>query len=857
MDDRLPENVFSLKNDDFYEFIQVLVGQQMVDILKFQSITSTQSLIRNPNIFEIFNMNCSESSFLMIRERSCFQLDNGTFIVKIGLINNLNCLLEFLKQQQQKQIKTSSNADSNPSLSFDFINKYPLLKKLIIWYQRVSNENEADENKDKFLNHFIDTITDNLTKSKNNFRYSNSIKNFALSLYILGGKLTYEFLRLNLPGSLPHLSLLNSLISSSDSRISEGEFRFDQLQKHFDSLNVQYAFGSEDCTGIVKRIKYDSTTNTFTGFPSLLDRGVPIKSYYQTNSFDALKLWFNSIDKASLLNVHMIQPVQSTDNSSIPSPYLLSAYGIDNTATANDILQRWWYIFNQSLQRNIRIIGFSTDADPKYLRAMRLMSGFLGALPNFQVHQHPQAFQIKIRSHWSWFYLREQQLLLFFQDPTHLVTKWRNRLLSATAELCLGNQSISINHLHDIIENDTYSKLDHGLTKSDINPKDRQNFSSCLKLTSNDLFNILNATADTRGTLLYFQVLKMIIVAYIEKTTTIVERLRSAWCVVFFCRLWFTWIKFKTFNLTQTRKNNKSRYFITQPAYLSVEINAHNLLYLILLVKQKQLPPQALNIPIFNSQACESIFRNTRALSGIYSTIVNFTVHDFLRRAQRLSLLNDIKCKQLHNGSVDKLVFPVHYKHRVERQSSFTHSQLEIDEIDIERVITDAYHHAVDMLEGLDILNLLEKKHVLGLKPLSEYLFRQLNSNSQKHNYSSQISNIDDEVFESDDDNDEDGDDTTNDLSMNEDNDDSSINNDYTDEDEQNNTQDLINTTKKDFSGVKVADKVEPHIEHTYFKVKLNHDTKFLHKQTACWLLTEEKSKLSNDRLLRVQQVNK
>ncbi|CAF3673116.1 unnamed protein product [Rotaria socialis] len=296
-------------------------------------------------------MNCSESSFLMIRERSCFQLDNGTFNVKIGL---------------------------------------------------------------------------------------------------------------NLPGSLPHLSLLNSLISSSDSRISEGEFRFDQLQKHFDSLNVQYAFGSEDCTGIVKRIKYDSTTNTFTGFPSLLDHGMPVKSYYQTDSFDALKLWLNSISKASLLNVHMIQPVQSADNSSIPSPYLLSAYGIDNTATANDILQRWWYIFNQSLQRNIRIIGFSTGADLKHLRAMRLMSGFLGALPNFQVHQHPQAFQIKIRSHWSWFYLCEQELLLFFQDPTHLVTKWRNRLLSATADLCLGNQSVSINHLHDISENDTYSKLDHG-----------------------------------------------------------------------------------------------------------------------------------------------------------------------------------------------------------------------------------------------------------------------------------------------------------------------------------------------------------------------------------------------------------
>ncbi len=189
---------------------------------------------------------------------------------------------------------------------------------------------------------------------------TDTIKNFALSLYILGGKLTYEFIRLNLPGSLPNLTMLNTLISNSNSKISEAEFQFDQLQKHFENLNIQYAFGSEDATGVIKKIKYDSTTNTFNGFPTPLDRGVPIKEYYRTDSYDTLKFWFNSIDKSSLLNVHMIQPVQSSNQSTIPSPFLLSAYGIDNTATANDILQRWWYIFNQCLQRNIRIIGFST-----------------------------------------------------------------------------------------------------------------------------------------------------------------------------------------------------------------------------------------------------------------------------------------------------------------------------------------------------------------------------------------------------------------------------------------------------------------------------------------------------------------
>ncbi|CAF4213119.1 unnamed protein product [Rotaria sordida] len=135
--------------------------------------------------------------------------------------------------------------------------------------------------------------------------------------------------------------MLNTLISQSDSKINEGELRFDQLQKHFDQLNIQYAFGSEDTTSIIKKIKYDSTTNTFNGFSTPLDCGVPIKEYYQTDSFDTLRIWFNSIEKASLLNVHMVQPIPASNQSIIPSPFLLSAYGIDNTATANDILQRW------------------------------------------------------------------------------------------------------------------------------------------------------------------------------------------------------------------------------------------------------------------------------------------------------------------------------------------------------------------------------------------------------------------------------------------------------------------------------------------------------------------------------------
>ena len=44
-------------------------------------------------------------------------------------------------------------------------------------------------------------------------------------------------------------------------------------------------------------------------------------------------------------------------------------------------------------------------------------------------------------------------------------------------------------------------------------------------------------------------------------------------------------------------------------------------------------------------------------------------------------------------------------------------------------------------------MDLLQQKHVLGLNPLSTYIFEYLNTNSQTYNFSSQIEIIDSEEF--------------------------------------------------------------------------------------------------------------
>ena len=509
---------------------------------------------------------------------------------------------------------------------------------------------------------------------------------------------------------------------------------------------------------------------------------------------------------------------------------------------------------------------------------MRLASGFFASLPAFKLSEHPEAFDLKTPRNWPWFYLRSKQLFLHFQDSIHLVTKWRNRLLSSHAQLRFGDQFISIEHLHAIIRNDDYSKLDHGLTTTDVNPKDRQNYGSCVRIASDDVLTLLVDNVDTYGTFLYLLMLKMIIKTYVDKSTKISERmllpfrrnlidsfgmpyscyasflgLESSWCLVFVCRLWWAWIQHKDFASTRAtttqRNNSKDRFFITKTAYFSVEMNAHNLLYIVLTIREQQLPIEALNVYLFNSQGCESMFRNARALSGTYSSIVNFTVADFLRRSQKISILNRIKCDQVYDEeNVESLSFPVHHKHKKDAQSHATEDTNDIDRLDIEQIIKNAYDQALQLTERLGISKLLEENNVLDLDELSEFVFQRMNSSSKTYDNSQVSANQVDK-----------------DLDLEEDSDGSETNEDFSEEDEDGdcpadeevNQENSIRSGKTNFTRMKIFNDIEAGKRDSYFEFNVNGTVKYLHKQSACWLLTDNRSHLSSDRLSRVIQTSR
>jgi hypothetical protein len=351
----LPEDILNLIDDDFFRAIESLVGDHVVEILQIQLINSARKLLNTPDVFLFFQIESEQTD--RIKEKSCFKCKTGQYIVKPGIragFSYLNNLLEMKVKQEQDIISEDSVNIEKDCANDDFLARNPLLKSLIKWYQE---KNSIDISQHQFLVSFIDNLVYNIIRPSNRFRHNETVKNFAASLYVLGGKQAYEFVRLNLYGSIPNLSTLGDIINESNVAVTEGKFNFDM----FEQYESRFGFCSEDTTGVIRKIQYDSPTNTFVGFATPIVDGVPMAQSYQADTFNELKDLFETKEIAPLLNVHMFQNIPTADNETqVAKPFLLSAYGVNNKFTAVDILCRWIHMFERCLERGVRIIGFST-----------------------------------------------------------------------------------------------------------------------------------------------------------------------------------------------------------------------------------------------------------------------------------------------------------------------------------------------------------------------------------------------------------------------------------------------------------------------------------------------------------------
>ncbi|CAF3392878.1 unnamed protein product [Rotaria sp. Silwood2] len=827
----LPENVLTFEGEKFFKLVNQTCGEVFKELMEALSINTVYKLLLVENdILSIFEKKYKELE--NITQKACLHLNDGTIMLKPGLRLDFDRFMQALHTINNQTQEQTANLNNVFFSSFQkFIESFRL------------NEDEDSKNTYSFLINFIENIFNNLTRNKNNYRYSEVVQHFAQSLYILGGRNVYEFVRMNLPGAIPAISTLEDSIGKAGGFIEEGAFRYDMLNDHQNSGGYQIAICSEDCTAVIKKVVYNAATNTFTGFSTPLVNGIPVTRSFQTNSFDELKAWFENKDRAEYLNIHMIQPLVAFNPYS--SPFLLAAYGINNNFKATDVLNRWIWAFEKSKKSNVRIVAFATDCDPRYLLSMRLATGFFAKCLNTSICNRNDVLDIDLPKNWSfWFFMRNRQLFLCFQDPTHLCTKLRNRILSKKAKMLIGKEQVSIEVLIELLE--TKSKFVHGLVKTDIESKDRQNFTSCLKLSSNDVLTALEDINNSKATQVYLRLLRSIVIAYIEHDTSIIDRIYHGWFAVFLCRIWQTWLGIidDTYIL-EYGANNKKDLFITTPAHFSIELNAHSLLAVCLLVSQQKLPHSALSISNYSSQPCEATFRLTRSISGVFSSVVNFTTDQFLKRAGKLSVLTDIENKSESGLLECSLQFPKHHKRRKAnaKKTSASNKIVDLPSYDtIENIIHRSFNDAYNVLSQLEMNTVLQRKKKTTIFEVSSFTRSQFEKKSKIVSYDEY------EIYSSDDESNDEPDADVN-LSLKDDEENSS--------EDEDNLSSISASGKCQFRGMRVTDTIPPSLSKSYFCVEIDKKKKFMHKQTACWLLTDNKAALSSDRLIRVQQSNR
>ena len=309
--------IFTCIDDKLFSVVKVLAGDSVLNILRIQLINSARKLLNTPDVFAFFRIESEETD--RVKAESCFKCKSDQYVVKPGIQIGLSYLIKLLKQKLKEDELTlnENNETQHQHISHKFIDKHPLLKSLIKWYQQNDSENSKKAN--RFLTMFIDNLVCNLTRSSNHYRYTEAMKNFAVCLYILGGKHCYEFVRLNMPGSLPNLTTLGDLINTSNMTLNEAEFRFDSLQPY----RSGFGFCSEDTTGVIPKVEYDSLTNSFIGFTTPVVDGIPLTKHYQADTFDDFNAIYNTNKTVPLLNIHMFQSISTADDpTNFPKPLL-------------------------------------------------------------------------------------------------------------------------------------------------------------------------------------------------------------------------------------------------------------------------------------------------------------------------------------------------------------------------------------------------------------------------------------------------------------------------------------------------------------------------------------------------------
>lgn len=488
----------------------------------------------------------------------------------------------------------------------------------------------VDENEFRmpyFLKKLMSTANQNIIREKEGYRYDKDLQSFAMVFRMLSGPLAYDTLQKNLSCALPALSSVNRYIHKSNCRVNEGVLRCEEFLQYLEERGLEKAVAlSEDATRIVDRVEYDGYTNQIVGFalPMNTNNSLPIPfSFPVRNIHEMIGHFERKNTVSSLVNVVMAKPI----STKYAPAFCLLLYGTDNKYSGEDVSIRWQCIIDRLENIGISVVSFSSDSDPRYNTAMKILSK-LGQTSE----KYPNI---------NWFSCGDPT-----NDAGKISTSFIQDTLNSPKRFPFGKYFIKQSHVKKMIE--LYSKDVHNLTPMVLDPIDKQNFDSAMRICNVKVTNLLHRTlGGSQGTIKFLEIMRFIVDSFMDVTLTPLQRIHKMWYAVFIIRMWREFINS---NKNWRLKTN----FITVNCYTCIELNAHSLVMCMIQLENLDLPHLFLPT-IFNSQHCESIFRQIRSISSTLSTVTNCSMKGFTERISKIQLQSDVMSRIGSNFSFPRI----------------------------------------------------------------------------------------------------------------------------------------------------------------------------------------------------------
>ena len=593
----------------------------------------------------------------------------------LQILNDIEKLLQTnikLSDLIQQYSKDLEKGQSSPAINLS-MSLTPILKQLIL---------NAEKN------------SESLPHQR---RHPEILKKFATALLIYAGPLSYEFIQSNMPEALPSLRTVQRFISKEYSSFTEGFFNFDGLLLHIKDHKTAKAISvGEDATRVVTRIDYDCETDRCVGFVLPLDsNGLPLVDSFLAVSYKGIEEMFHCTPKAKYAYVYMVQPLSLN-----APPFCLACIGSDNKFTAQHVLLRWKYIYEECTRRDMLLLSFGGDGDSRIMSAMKQSVSLL-SLKEPLLNDIPSSPSVpRIPSTWKeWFQMHPRSTISYVQDVVHVGVKLKARLLKPGIHLPMGPHfCASGNHLQMIRM--AYGKDEHNLRERDVNHKDKQNFDAVLHIMN--LCGLLKTIPEAKATFVYVEMMKCTVDSYLDKSLSPLERIEKAWYANFFARYWKEWISLSD---QYTLKQN----FLTSNAYLCIELNAHSLVTFLMNARDNAEKDDVVFLPwLLGSQSCERIFRSARSMSTVFSSVLNFSILGLLRRLHRLNIQTVLQADAEKSGITFPRIEKNLAKHGVKSYVDPTIAS--IKNRDIFGAVESALKKAKDTLSTLE-MDILLKKH--------------------------------------------------------------------------------------------------------------------------------------------------